>query len=100
MTDPRAHFDEVLVQQLRDVWADTGTTVLDSAAREYDVSGWVNGEFDNHLEFLGHDGTAYRAVITASTVEDRPRRVLCTLRIQDAANVLVESAAALGRESR
>ena len=99
-TDPRAHFDDVLTQQLRERWAGNGNKLVDSG-KEYDVSAWVNGEYGGELEFVSHDGAVYFATVTAGidgagTTDadgdgDEPRQVRCHLRIQDADSVTVES---------
>jgi hypothetical protein len=90
--DPQAYFAEVLTEELRQRWKGNGNKLSGSSA-DYDVSAWVNGDYGGELEYVSHDGTAFHATVTAATIEDEPRQVLCHLRIQDADTLTVESAA-------
>jgi hypothetical protein len=88
---PQEEFNNVISQQLRDVWAGRDRRLVDVSGKEYDVSGWINGDYDCELRFTGHDGAFYYARLGATKVGDGEEPVTCLLRIQDPQTVWVES---------
>ncbi|MGX7826188.1 hypothetical protein ACTG9Q_13955 [Actinokineospora sp. 24-640] len=94
-TDPREHFDNVLVAELREAWTRDGRMLRDTSGKEYDVAAWLDGDSDSEPVFESYDGESFFATMKANTVGDEPKQVRCGLRIRDAEQVLVESEASV-----
>jgi hypothetical protein len=77
----RAEFDNVLSQQLRDCWVSHGSVLTTPDGKRYDVSGWIAGEWEYSLAFIGRHDSFYFARLDAVAMTEPPQRVTCALRI-------------------
>jgi hypothetical protein len=87
--DPRAEFETVLTEQLRDRWRSVGNRLEELNGKTYDVHGWVDGEPGCELVHQSFDGENHLAELGAHTADDG-RAVTVLLRIRDAETVWVD----------
>ncbi|MFC5291281.1 hypothetical protein ACFPM7_29885 [Actinokineospora guangxiensis] len=87
--DPRLHFAEVLVPDLREHWSRTDRLLRDTSGKEYDVSAWLDGDYESEPEFEHFDGENFFLYMRMSTKDDA-RRVRCLLKVRDVEQITVE----------